>query len=104
MAQTIKLLLWCRCLIYLPKAHEGDWEVVKPIVPAAKAARVGMGVKMVTVEPAPEELIVDFANVPGVKGVERAGYWVWPEVGGYQGGKDGVAKEGEKVIYYLHGG
>ena len=63
-----------------------------------------MGVKMVTVKPAGGDLIRDFAKVPGVKAVERPGFWVWPEGAGYSGGQDGVAREGEKMVYYLHGG
>ena len=104
LAQTIKLLLWSRNLLYLPSVHVGDWKVIDAVAPAAKLARKGMGVKMVTVNPAGGDLIRDFAKVPGVKAVERPGFWVWPEGAGYTGGQDGVAGEGEKMVYYLHGG
>lgn len=81
----------------------GEWKITKAVVPAAKAARVGMRVKMVEVEPAEKGLIVDVADVRGVEAVKRPGFWVWPEQG-YAGGTDGMAGEGEKVVYYLHGG
>ena len=122
-AQVLNLYFWSKISLHLPPPHADEWGVCRPVHAGLARARRGVGVRQVTVEPAPGELVSGIADVQGVQGIPRPGWMLWPEATGagagtgaggagpegpavgYTGGK-GLerAKEGEKVVLYFHSG
>jgi hypothetical protein len=83
--------------------HVSEWEVPKPLVPAAAKARKGMKVEKVILEPVQEDMKKGVADVPAVEAVKRPG-WMIEKEGGAGQSLLRPAEEGEKVVLYLHSG
>lgn len=77
----------------IPKDAKAYWEAMK-----AGEARVGVS----SVPPLEEEMRRGIGECPFVDSVKRPGFMITPK--GAVGGGVEKAKEGERIIYHLHGG
>lgn len=84
---------------FLPPVDKKEW-INKPTY--AFKARKGTEVEMVTLSPVPDEMRTGIAICERIKTIKRPGFWVTPQASLGRG--DEPAKDGEKVILYIHGG
>jgi hypothetical protein len=109
-AQVLNLYFWSKLVLHIPPPHAEEWVVARPVSGHLGKARKGVGVQHVTVEPVRRELVKGLADVRGVQGVPRPGWMLWPAGDGtdlrrYAGGSGlEMARDGEKVVLYLHSG